>query len=62
MACRGLDEFGTIEVGKSADLVLLDANPLKDIRNIRRQSLVVARGQVIDAAALPRQRIFYTGP
>jgi len=34
---------------------------LADIRNIRAQSLVMARGQIIDTDALPRQRIFYTG-
>jgi imidazolonepropionase-like amidohydrolase len=61
MACKGLDDFGTLEVGKVADLVLLDADPLADIRNIRAQSLVMARGQIIDTDALPRQRIFYTG-
>lgn len=61
LACKSLAEFGTIEVGKSADLLLLDANPLDDIHNIRRQSLVMARGVVIDTEALPRQRIFYTG-
>jgi len=61
MACKALNEFGTIEVGKSADLLLLDANPLDDISNIRRQSLVMARGRAIDVDALPRQKIFYTG-
>ena len=59
MACRGLDQFGTIEAGKSADLVLVDASPLDDIANIRRQSLVMARGRIIDADALPLQPIFY---
>jgi imidazolonepropionase-like amidohydrolase len=61
IACRGLDRFGTIEVGKSADMLLLDANPLKNIRNIRRQAMVMARGKIIDTGALPRQRIFTTG-
>jgi imidazolonepropionase-like amidohydrolase len=61
IASRGLDEFGTIEVGKSADMVLLEANPLRDISNIRRQSMVMTRGKIIDTAALPRQKIFYTG-
>ena len=59
---RGLDDFGTIEVGKSADLILLDASPLRDIRNIRKQRMVMARGKVIDTDALPLQRIFHTGP
>ena len=44
-AARGLDDFGTIEVGKFADLVLLDANPLDDIRNIRRQAMVMKEGR-----------------
>jgi imidazolonepropionase-like amidohydrolase len=62
IACRGLDDYGTLEVGKFADLVLLDGNPLRDIRNIRRQHLVMARGAVVDTAALPRRKLFYTGP
>jgi imidazolonepropionase-like amidohydrolase len=61
MACKKLDEFGTVEVGKSADLVLLDADPLADIHNIRKQGMVMAKGEIIDTAALPLQRIFYTG-
>ena len=35
---------GTVEVGKEADLVLLDANPLEDIRNSRRVHGVMTRG------------------
>lgn len=62
LACKALDDFGTIEAGKVADLVMLDADPLADIHNIRAQSLVMARGVIIDTDALPRQRIFYTGP
>src|SRR6185436_8548796 len=37
-------DAGTLEVGKSADLLVLDANPLDDITNTRRISLVVLRG------------------
>jgi len=40
-----LSETGTIEEGKSADLVLLDADPLKDIRNTQKISGVVSRGR-----------------
>ena len=40
------NQLGTIEKGKLADLVLLDANPLQDIRNTRRISAVVANGRV----------------
>jgi Amidohydrolase family len=46
-----LDSLGTIEQGKVADLVLIDANPLLDIRNTRRISTVIANGRVFDAAA-----------
>jgi hypothetical protein len=39
-------DLGTIQVGKRADLVLLDANPLRDIENTRKIRLVVAAGRV----------------
>jgi imidazolonepropionase-like amidohydrolase len=42
-----LDSAGTIAPGKVADLVLLDANPLRDIRNTRRISAVVVNGRAI---------------
>jgi imidazolonepropionase-like amidohydrolase len=44
--------FGSVEPGKIADLVLLSANPLEDIRNTRKISIVVANGQLFDRAAL----------
>jgi imidazolonepropionase-like amidohydrolase len=46
------NRVGTIEVGKEADLVLLDANPLEDIRNTRRIQAVVLRGRALDRTAL----------
>lgn len=58
MAAGMLDDIGTVETGKIADLVLLDANPLRDISNIRRIDSVIARGRLIDRDALPEQRLF----
>jgi imidazolonepropionase-like amidohydrolase len=43
---------GTIEPGKAADLVLLDADPLIDIRNSRRISVVVVRGRILRGSEL----------
>ncbi|HMF95169.1 MAG TPA: amidohydrolase family protein [Vicinamibacterales bacterium] len=45
-------ESGTIERGKRADLVVLDANPLDSIGNIRRVRWTVRDGRVYDASAL----------
>lgn len=46
------DSLGMIEVGKVADLVLLSANPLEDIRNTRSIDAVIIRGRVFDREAL----------
>ena len=45
-------DWGTIEIGKRADLILLAANPLDDIRNTARIDAVVFGGRVLDRAAL----------
>lgn len=45
-------EIGTIAVGKRADLVLLEADPLDDIRNTRRIHTVILGGQVVDRDGL----------
>src|SRR3954467_5863447 len=41
-------DAGTLEAGKSADFIVLDANPLDDITNTRRISSVVLRGESVD--------------
>lgn len=51
----GLDQtLGTVEQGKIADLVLLDANPLLDIRNTQRINAVVSNGRLFDRKALDK--------
>jgi hypothetical protein len=46
------NELGSIDVGKWADMAILDADPLADIRNTRRISTVVQGGRVVDRAAI----------
>jgi hypothetical protein len=41
--------MGTVETGKVADLLVLDANPLTDIRNTQRIHAIVTRGKLITA-------------
>jgi imidazolonepropionase-like amidohydrolase len=49
---RVADSLGSVRPGKLADLVLLDGNPLADIRNTERISGVVANGRYLDRPAL----------
>jgi len=46
------DKMGSIEPDKTADLVLLSANPLDDIHNTQKITMVIANGRVFDRAAL----------
>ena len=48
-----MNDTGTIAVGKNADLLVLDANPLEDIRNTRKISAVYLRGVAVDRAKMP---------
>jgi hypothetical protein len=47
-------EYGSVRAGMHADLVVLDANPLDDIANVRRIAAVVFQGRVLDRDALNR--------
>jgi imidazolonepropionase-like amidohydrolase len=48
-------EFGTVEPGKRADLILIEGNPLEDIRNVHRQAGVMVRGQWLSADEISRR-------
>ncbi|HEX4682066.1 MAG TPA: amidohydrolase family protein [Gemmatimonadaceae bacterium] len=52
-----LDSLGTIEPGKRADLVLLGANPLRQIENAHRIVAVFTHGRMYDRAALDRMLV-----
>ncbi len=50
-----LDEFGTIAVGRRADLILLEANPLDDVANLQRRAGVMVRGRWIPESEIQRR-------
>jgi imidazolonepropionase-like amidohydrolase len=56
------DKVGTVEVGKVADLLVLDADPLKDIRNLRKINRVIKNGRVVDRESLPTTRVLDFDP
>ncbi|MCC6769995.1 MAG: amidohydrolase family protein [Gemmatimonadaceae bacterium] len=51
------DSLGSVSAGRVADLVLLDADPLADVANVRRIALVVSNGRLFEARDLERLRV-----
>jgi imidazolonepropionase-like amidohydrolase len=52
--CGAGDDLGTIEVGKLADVIVVAANPLENIDNVRKLQLVFKEGRIVsDKRALP---------
>jgi imidazolonepropionase-like amidohydrolase len=62
IAARGLKEFGTIEAGKLADLLVLTADPLADIHNLRKVAGVYKEGKAVDRERLPETRVLSMAP
>jgi imidazolonepropionase-like amidohydrolase len=62
IASRMLKDIGTLEKGKIADIVLLDADPLADIHNIRKTHAVMQGGTMLDLSKLPEQRVLSKKP
>jgi imidazolonepropionase-like amidohydrolase len=52
-------DLGTIEIGKLADVVVLDADPVADIHNIRKINRIVKDGRVIEPRTLPTSPVWY---
>ena len=47
MVCGVGDELGTIETGKLADVIVVGANPLDDVNNVRQLQLVLKEGRIV---------------
>jgi imidazolonepropionase-like amidohydrolase len=57
MACKRATDFGTVEAGKLADLVLLDGDPMADIHNLRKVRAVWKEGRPVELEKLPLQKV-----
>lgn len=55
-------KLGTVEEGKIADLLVLDANPLDDIGNFRQINMVIKDGVVVDRESLPTVKVLDYDP
>ncbi|MEX1182514.1 MAG: amidohydrolase family protein [Gemmatimonadota bacterium] len=59
LAARASDRFGTLEPGRLADVLVLAADPLADISNLRTIVMVMKEGVIVDHDALPTQPLWY---
>ncbi len=59
IACRALQDYGTLEKGKRADLLVLDADPLENISNIRKLGVVMKGGTIVAFQKLPEKPVYY---
>jgi imidazolonepropionase-like amidohydrolase len=55
------NEFGTVAVGRRADLILLSANPLDDVGNVTKRTGVMARGRWLSEEELQRRLRDFAG-
>jgi imidazolonepropionase-like amidohydrolase len=62
VAARRDKDFGTIEPGHFADLVIFTANPLADIHNLRKVGTVIKEGKTIAREKLPEARVLSSPP
>ena len=53
----GAKDLGTLEPGKWADLIVLDRNPLQDIKNTRAIHAVYIAGNLCTESPLPQERL-----
>ena len=64
--CRGAemagigDITGTLESGKCADMIVVEKNPLEDLRVLRNVDMVIAQGKVIRAPKVKKKQIVET--
>ena len=58
MASLALAEYGTIEAGKGADMLLFSADPSVDIHNIRKLETVMRDGAIVDTKSLPTKPVW----